>query len=94
MSVLRETSRSTREIRRVAVEVVAAEDDRAAQLGAEGKAVIRWLEVPLPQLGRNHLELLRGVGRLARFGQRLVVHVGGVDLHTPLESLLAEPLGE
>src|SRR5439155_9471677 len=80
--------------RRVAVEVVAAEDDRPPQVVAEGEAVICLLEVPLAELGRHLLELLRAVARLARLGEGVVVDVGRVDLHAPLEPRLAERLGQ
>jgi hypothetical protein len=80
--------------RRVLDEVVAAEDQRAPQVGPERAALAVALEVALAQLRRHVLELTRRVRPLARRGERLLVDVGRVDLHAPLEVLVAERLAQ
>ena len=70
--------------RRVLYEVVAAEDHAAAQVLAEHVPLIGALEEPLERLARHLLELPREVRAVPRDVERLLVDVGGVDLHALL----------
>src|SRR5206468_11143354 len=72
--------------RRVLDQVVAAEDDVAAEVLAEHPAVVDGLEVLLPQPGRDVLQVLEGVARLAGLVERLLVHVGADRKSTRLNS--------
>ena len=80
--------------RRVLHQVVAAEDDRAAQVLAEAVVAVHLLEVLLGVLGRHRPHVTFDVVRVPGVGERLVVDVGGVDLDPLPEPLRAEHLGE
>ena len=66
--------------RRVEDEVMAPEDHRSAQLGAKDVASPLALEVLFEQRRRHTLDVCLSVARLAGQTERLLVHVGGVDL--------------
>ena len=80
--------------RRVLDEVVPAEDDRATDVLVEEIPIVDALEVSRAQLRGDVLDLLGRVGRVARLDQRVLVDVGGIDLHPSTERLDAELLGQ
>ena len=80
--------------RRIGDQVQAAEDDRPAQLVAEDVAGRRALEVLLAEVGGDGLEILEAVAPLAGLRERVLVDVGGEDLHSLAERLGAEQLRE
>ena len=80
--------------RRVVDEVVAAEDQRAPQVGPERVPLAVALEVSLAQLRGHVLELTGRVRPRRARGERLLVDVGRVDLHAPLVVLVAERLAQ
>jgi hypothetical protein len=57
-----------------------------SQVLAEGVEAVHLLEVLLPQLGRDVLQLLVGIGGVPRHVECILVHVGAVDFH-PLPKL-------
>jgi hypothetical protein len=79
---------------RVLDEVVAAEDDRAAQILAEDVPAVGRVEVAVEQVPREAPNLAVGVGAVAGVGERLVVDVGGVDLDAVAELRGSQHLGQ
>ena len=74
--------------RRVIDQVVAPEDDLAAEVLAKEIEAVDMLEVFRQQLRRNSLHLPFLVRGLASSIERVFVHIGRVDL-----DLLPEPIG-
>src|SRR5207302_2462811 len=70
-------------------EVVAPEDDDAAQLLAEREAAVYGLEVALAERLRNGGDRLRRVQAVAACAQRLLVDVRRVDLDPAADLLVA-----
>jgi hypothetical protein len=74
---------------------VAAEDHRAAQVGAEGPAgAAALLEVAGAQVVGDAGQVAGREGAGAGAGQRVLVHVGGVDLHPVAHRLVAQRFGQ
>ena len=80
--------------RRILDEIVASEDDRAADVLVEEIPVVDALEVLREELRRDVLHLRCAIGSVARLHQRVLVDVRGVDLHPPAERLDPEMLGQ
>ena len=80
--------------RRVLHQVVAAEDHRASQVGAEHVAPAARLEVAVAQRPVHAFHLLRRIAREARLAERFLVDIGGVDLDALAEGIHAYGLGE
>src|SRR5207244_10504750 len=76
--------------RRIRDQVQASEDDRPAQLVAEDVAGRRALEVLLAENGGDGLEALGAAAPPAGLRERVLVDVGGEDLHPLAERLGAE----
>jgi len=68
-------------------QVIAAEDDLAAQVTTEDVLLAGRLEVGIPELLRHIGERAGVVGSRTRLLQRVLVEVGRVDLH-PLPELV------
>src|ERR1041384_7603014 len=75
--------------RSVVRQVVPAEDDRVAQLLVEDEPPPRFLEIFLEHIGRDACHLLFAVAGKPCMAQRLIVDIGGVDLHAGAELLQA-----
>ena len=71
-----------------------AEDAPAPQIAAEAVDLPVAREVTIHHLGRHVLELLQAIGGMTGGGQRLLVHVGAVDLDQILAGPIAEMLGQ
>ncbi len=65
---------------RVLQKVMAAEDDRPAQVASEQVAASARLEILLAQAGGHLFEVLVHEDALARLAERILIHVRGVDL--------------
>jgi hypothetical protein len=73
--------------RRVLHQVVAAEDQRSPQIRAKDVPPAHRLEIARQLLRRQPGDLAVVVARRPRLGERLLVGVGGVDLHPALSSI-------
>ena len=81
--------------RRVLDQIVAPEDDRPPELTVERVQLAAVaIEVLLQEIGGHVRDLLLAVDRAARLGERLVVHVGGVDLHAIAKGVDPDRFGQ
>ena len=80
--------------RRVLHEIVPTEDHRTAELLAEGAPLAHGLEVLSDDLRAEAAEFPIVVGGLPRVCERLLVHVGRVDLDALTEVLRAQDVGQ
>ncbi|CAG7000123.1 hypothetical protein PICSAR164_02743 [Mycobacterium avium subsp. paratuberculosis] len=80
--------------RRILDQVVAAEDHRPAQILVKNVAAVDLFEVAGQQIRRHRLDRPGVVGGAARLGQRVLVDVGGIDLHPLPERVEAQRLGQ
>jgi hypothetical protein len=93
MRVLRQTSRSRREMGGVAQQVVLAEDHRPPNPVHERAAVLGLLEVLLAEVVGDRLDFLLAVDAVAGLLQGGVVQVRGVDLDGVGEDVVRHGLG-
>jgi hypothetical protein len=80
--------------RGVAQEVVAAEDDRAADVAAHRQPAVAVFEVLGAEILRDRFGRFCVVARVPSFAKRVVVEVSGIDLDPLRVGLGAECLGE
>jgi hypothetical protein len=73
---------------------VPTKDAPSPQLAADTEHVPLRREVTLQHVGRHILELIGAERRLARRHQRIVVDVGGVDLHVDISRPGTEGVGD
>src|SRR5215472_1274336 len=71
-----------------------AENDRAPDLLVEEIALLDAVEIAIEEMRRDALNLLGRVERVTRLRQRVLVHVGCVDLDPASKLFDAEMLGQ
>ena len=80
---------------RVLDQVMTSEDQGPAQVAAEDPVLAFGVEeTPRPVLAERVHQVLEAVAPAPRLGERVLVGVGGIDLHRLAEPVLAERLGQ